>query len=197
MELCRTRTGNAQAIEENCGRWSKACSFWQGGIVQHALPWTLGRPRHRPTDRVGAISARADGGTPVSTNGLASRSTPPRAIGQRYLLVRRTAVDEGRLTAYLAFAPVTVPWPNWPWPPVPVGPWNCFQKPSRNWAWISTKCGPGTAGTGISPGHGCPCLPRRLSTAGVEKKPLPLPDRPITVTVSLADLRRWLGFITP
>ena len=46
-------------------------------------------------------------------------------------------------------------------------------------------------------GHGCPCLPRRLSTAGVEKKPLPLPDRPVTVTVSLADLRRWLGFITP
>ena len=31
----------------------------------------------------------------------------------------------------------------------------------------------------------------------VLKKPLPLPDRPVTVTVSLADLRRWLGFITP
>ena len=30
----------------------------------------------------------------------------------------------------------------------------------------------------------------------VLKKPLPLPDRPVTVTVSMADLRRWLGFIT-
>ena len=36
-------------------------------------------------------------------------NTPPEAIGQRYLLVRRT-LDEGRLTAYLAFAR-DVPWP--------------------------------------------------------------------------------------
>ena len=113
-----------------------------------------------------------------------------------YLLVRRT-LDEGRLTAYLAFAPVTCSLAELALAAGARWAIERCSKPSRNWAWISTKCGPWHGWyrhiTLVMAAHAflVGCRQRVL------KKPLPLPDRPVTVTVSLADLRRWLGSSPP
>ena len=120
-----------------------------------------------------------------------------RAIGQRYLLVRRT-LDEGRLTAYLAFAPVTC------------SPGRMALAAGARWAiercFQETKSQLGLDQYEVRTWHGwyrhiTLVMAAHAFLVGcrqrVLKKPLPLPDRPVTVTVSLADLRRWLGFITP
>ena len=80
--------------------------FWQGG-VQYAVRDVLAALATDPPTAWARLSAGAGNQGPREYEWTCQPiNTPPEAIGQRYLLVRRT-LDEGRLTAYLAFAPVT------------------------------------------------------------------------------------------
>lgn len=80
--------------------------FWQGG-VQYAVRDVLAALATDPQTAWARLSAGAGSQGPREYEWTCQPiNTPPEAIGQRYFLVRRT-LDEGRLTTYLAFAPVT------------------------------------------------------------------------------------------
>ena len=67
-----------------------------GGVGYNTRCGTSCRPRHRPIDRVGAAQ-QLQGGQPRTRQyemDLPADRHAARAIGQRYLLVRRT-LDEG------------------------------------------------------------------------------------------------------